>query len=141
MESIYTDGTYLRQNPNWHQDDSAWKADHIQALLARNGITEPGSLCEVGCGAGYEVWHLAHRYGCDAWGIDTDPRKGWSALAGPRVHLIEGDMADATALPSTHFDRVVSFTVWEHVRRPVGAQVLVPGQQPGVGAFQEATTR
>ena len=52
MESIYTDGTYLKQNPNWHQDDSAWKADHILSLLKRNGVEAPGSICEVGCGAG-----------------------------------------------------------------------------------------
>src|SRR5262249_10160845 len=49
--TIYTDGTYLRNNPAWHADDSAWKARHIAAILARHGI-EPATLCEVGCGAG-----------------------------------------------------------------------------------------
>jgi SAM-dependent methyltransferase len=107
---------------------SRGRLDNIHQRIGLAGM----AALEVGCGAGYEVWHLAHRYGCDAWGIDTDPRKGWSALAGPRVHLIEGDMAAATALPSTHFDRVVSFTVWEHVRRPVEAiaelhRVMKPG--------------
>ena len=38
MDSIYTDGTYLRNNPEWHADDSAWKADHVARLLERNAL-------------------------------------------------------------------------------------------------------
>ncbi len=35
MDTIYTNGTYLQQNPVWHQDDSAWKAGHILRILER----------------------------------------------------------------------------------------------------------
>ena len=39
MEStIYSDGTYLANNPGWHADDSAWKAGHIATMLARHAI-------------------------------------------------------------------------------------------------------
>ena len=38
MESIYTDGTYLTNNPDWHVDDSAWKAAHVATMLERHGI-------------------------------------------------------------------------------------------------------
>jgi SAM-dependent methyltransferase len=90
------------------------------------------TVLEVGCGSGYEVWHLAHQLGADAWGIDIDEREGWPALAGERVHLIAGDMADATALPTATFDRAISFTVWEHITRPLEAiaelaRVMRPG--------------
>src|ERR1043165_3987400 len=51
MESIYTDGTYLRNNPDWHVDDSPWKAKHIATMLERHGIV-PATVCEIGCGAG-----------------------------------------------------------------------------------------
>lgn len=51
MESMYKDGTYLANNPNWHEQDSSWKAGKISQLLAKNGIY-PSTLCEVGCGAG-----------------------------------------------------------------------------------------
>ena len=35
MDSIYTNGTYLRNNPVWHADDSAWKAGHVATMLER----------------------------------------------------------------------------------------------------------
>ena len=83
------------------------------------------TVLEVGCGSGYEVWHVAHQLG-------ADEREGWPALAGERVHLIAGDMADAVALPSAAFDRAISFTVWEHITRPLEAiaelaRVMRPG--------------
>ena len=90
------------------------------------------SVLEVGCGSGYEVWHLAHQLGADAWGIDIDEREGWADLRGDRVHLVAADMADATPLPTAFFDRVMSFTVWEHIARPLEAiaelaRVMRPG--------------
>jgi hypothetical protein len=51
MDTIYSDGTYLRNNPDWHVDDSPWKAKHIAAMLERHGIV-PTTVCEIGCGAG-----------------------------------------------------------------------------------------
>lgn len=90
------------------------------------------TVLEVGCGAGYEVWYLAHHFGCDAWGIDTQPRTAWLTLFGERVHLVEGDIAAGDRLPKDAFDRVISFTVWEHITRPIEAiaelhRVMKPG--------------
>ena len=51
MDSIYTNGTYLRNNPVWHADDSAWKAGHVATMLERHALA-PQSVCEIGCGAG-----------------------------------------------------------------------------------------
>src|SRR5262249_35532558 len=90
------------------------------------------SVLEVGCGSGYEVWHLAHQLGADAWGLDIDEREGWADLRGDRVPLVAADMADATPLPTAFFDRVMSFTVWEHITRPLKAiaelaRVIRPG--------------
>jgi SAM-dependent methyltransferase len=90
------------------------------------------TVLEVGCGSGYEVWHLAHQLGADAWGIDIAEREGWPDLVGDRVHLIAGDMANAPTLPTATFDRAMSFTVWEHITRPVEsiaelARVMKPG--------------
>ena len=58
--TIYSDGTYLTNNPGWHADDSAWKAGHIARMLERHGIA-PASVCEVGCGSGEIVVQLAGR--------------------------------------------------------------------------------
>src|SRR5690242_859167 len=49
--TIYSDGTYFRNNPDWHVDDSAWKARHVAGILQRNAV-KPASVCEIGCGAG-----------------------------------------------------------------------------------------
>ena len=90
------------------------------------------TVLEVGCGAGYEVWFLAHHFGSDAWGIDVSPRNAWSSLVGGRVHLVEGDIAIRGSLPEGTFDRVLSFTVWEHITHPLEAitelaRVMKPG--------------
>ena len=92
----------------------------LEAIHDRIGLAGM-SVLEVGCGAGYEVWYLAHHLGCDAWGIDVTPRRAWQHLAGERVHLVDGDIAEPGILPDEAFDRVISFTVWEHIRRPIEA--------------------
>lgn len=51
MKDIYTKGEYLENNPTWHEEDSAWKAEHILKILSQNYIV-PSSICEIGCGAG-----------------------------------------------------------------------------------------
>lgn len=48
---LYTDGTYLNQNPTWGVEDSAWKAIQIKNILMKHDVF-PESVCEVGCGAG-----------------------------------------------------------------------------------------
>ena len=90
------------------------------------------TVLEVGCGAGYESWFLAHHFGSDAWGIDISPRNAWPALRGERVHLVEGDISVRGSLPEATFDRAISFTVWEHITHPVEAitelaRVMKPG--------------
>lgn len=60
--NIYEDGTYLSNNPNWHEQDSSWKAEKIDRLLKKNGIC-PSTLCEVGCGAGGILSWLSQHYG------------------------------------------------------------------------------
>jgi SAM-dependent methyltransferase len=90
------------------------------------------TVLEVGCGSGVEVWHIAHVFDSDAWGIDNQPRRAWPALAGDRVHLIDGDISMGGDLRSGMFDRVVSNTVWEHLEHPRAAfretfRVMRPG--------------
>src|SRR4051794_34565714 len=59
--SIYENGSYLSNNPTWHEADSPWKAAKIEFLLKKNGIT-PSSVCEVGCGAGGILEWLSERH-------------------------------------------------------------------------------
>jgi predicted TPR repeat methyltransferase len=60
VNNIYTDenGEYLKNNPSWHTEDSAWKAAQISKLLTRNGLN-PKTIAEIGCGAG-EILNQLH---------------------------------------------------------------------------------
>ena len=73
---------------------------------------------EIGCGNGFEVWSLAHNLGCDAHGVDVAHYEPWDQLAGPGVHFECADLAVRSPYPPASFDRIVSFTVWEHVTHP-----------------------
>jgi ubiquinone/menaquinone biosynthesis C-methylase UbiE len=48
---IYTNGDYIKKNPTWHVENSAWKAEQILTMLSKHNLT-PQTICEVGCGAG-----------------------------------------------------------------------------------------
>jgi SAM-dependent methyltransferase len=73
---------------------------------------------EIGCGNGFEVWSLAHNLDCDAYGVDVAHYLPWDQLAGHRVHFECADLSVENPFPKDHFDRVLSFTVWEHVTHP-----------------------
>ena len=75
-------------------------------------------VLEIGCGNGVEVWTMAHALGADAHGIDVLQLGSWDAFAGDRVHFRCGDMAVDNPYPPNSFERVVSYTVWEHVLHP-----------------------
>jgi len=74
----------------------------------------------------------AHQFGADAWGVDVAPRQAWPHLTGDRVHLIAGDISGEHGLRDSTFERVMSFTVWEHIRHPYTAlaqtyRIMKPG--------------
>ncbi|MFA4905539.1 MAG: methyltransferase domain-containing protein [Candidatus Margulisiibacteriota bacterium] len=48
---LYTDGSYLKNNPTWHLEDSEWKANNILRMIEKNKLA-PKTICEIGCGAG-----------------------------------------------------------------------------------------
>jgi hypothetical protein len=47
----YVNGSYYARHPGWHDEDAAWKAREIAALLRRNDVT-PRRVVEVGSGSG-----------------------------------------------------------------------------------------
>jgi SAM-dependent methyltransferase len=128
----YASHPIVRSAPTYDRESiakrSRWRLAGIHDRIGLSG----GTVLEVGCGAGFEVWYLAHQFGADAWGIDVTARDGWPALRGERVHLIEGDIAGDHGLAPGSFDRAISFTVWEHITQPEAAlrelfRVLKPG--------------
>jgi SAM-dependent methyltransferase len=113
MDTIYTDGTYLKNNPAWHQTDSAWKAAHILRILERNSI-EPASVCEVGCGAGEILRSLAARMPPSTRFVGYEISPEAHALcrekSASNVSYKLGDMDDGMV-----FEVAMAIDVFEHV--------------------------
>ena len=113
-QTIYSDGTYLRNNPEWHADDSPWKAGHIARLLQRHAV-EPASICEVGCGAGEILRSLASelpdvpRF----FGYEISPQ-AYRLCAAKSGGKFAFKLANLLEEPG-FFDVVMAIDVFEHV--------------------------
>jgi hypothetical protein len=115
-EKLYTNGRYLEQNPAWDREDSPWKADQVEGILRLNRI-EPGSICEVGCGAGGVLAALRLRYPDNEMaGYDISPHAAhfWQHHAGLNIDFQVGDfLADVDC-----FDTILLLDVLEHLADP-----------------------
>ena len=115
MDTIYSDGTYLRNNPAWHIDDSPWKAKHIATMLERHGIV-PTTVCEIGCGAGEILRALSTHLEPSArfFGYEISPNayEICSAKSSPRFTFRLANLLDDEA---ARFDVVMAIDVFEHV--------------------------
>lgn len=112
--TIYSDGTYLRNNPDWHVDDSPWKAKHVAAMLERHAIV-PSTVCEIGCGAGEVLRSLSTRLepGTRFFGYEISP-DAYAICArksDERLAFRLGDLLDS----DERFDVAMAIDVFEHV--------------------------
>lgn len=58
---IYMDGTYLKNNDGWHQEDSPYKCKLVSETIERTN-TRFETCCDVGCGAGLVSELLSIRF-------------------------------------------------------------------------------
>jgi hypothetical protein len=49
MKEMYEADLYAEKNPTWHEEDSPWKASHVERMIKRNNLPHQ-RICEVGCG-------------------------------------------------------------------------------------------
>jgi len=114
MSRIYEDGTYLDNNPSWHEEDSQWKAQHINYIMMKNSLC-PKKICEVGCGAGEILNQLSELYvNCEFIGYEISPQAFELCNAKSKPNLtfrLEDILKDDNA----HFDIVMAIDVFEHV--------------------------
>ena len=112
--TIYSDGTYFRNNPGWHVDDSAWKARHVADMLARNGV-QPASVCEVGCGAGEVLRSLASELPDTArfvgYDISPDAYRLCAPKSGGNIDFRFGNLLEEPV----EYDLAMAIDVFEHV--------------------------
>lgn len=52
MDTRYTDGTYLTDNPTWHAEDAPWKLTHVLRALKNARVDTFSTVCDLGCGSG-----------------------------------------------------------------------------------------
>lgn len=117
--NLYTDGTYLTSNPNWHLEESPWKAQQVIDVIHRNGL-QPASICDVGCGAGEILKILSERLpGRISYaGYDISPQ----ALALSKSRSTENISFHLGAQPkeAKSYDLILGLDVIEHVEDYIG---------------------
>lgn len=116
MKNIYTDinGDYLNNNPNWHVEDSPWKAKQIMRMITRNPL-ELGTVAEIGCGAG-EILNQLHAsmsnnvnfYGFD---ISEDAINLCSTRRKNRLEFFNQNLLEV----NVKYDLLLMMDVFEHV--------------------------
>jgi SAM-dependent methyltransferase len=117
-QSAYNDGTYRKNNPDWHATDSGWKAESIAAVLEKNSVAFE-SCVEVGCGAGRVIAHLAEclpgkRY--TGYDISADAAALWRSAPQTSVAYRLGDFTSSTE----SYDLLLLIDVFEHVEDYIG---------------------
>jgi SAM-dependent methyltransferase len=114
-KSIYEDGTYLCNNPTWHEQDSPWKAQNIDRLLKKNSIF-PSTICELGCGAGGILkWlseHDANKTRFFGYEISPHAFEVCKKKIAPNLEYFNKNLFDD---PEAVFDVVMAIDVFEHV--------------------------
>ncbi|HEY6455347.1 MAG TPA: class I SAM-dependent methyltransferase [Steroidobacteraceae bacterium] len=117
-ENRYLDGEYLATNPTWGEEDSAWKARMIQRLWNRSGLAVPGTVAEIGCGAGGILAALRASF------PDSVRFEGFD-IAPAAIQLAQQHAAARLAYhcedltkSGRNFDMLLCIDVFEHVENP-----------------------
>jgi len=117
-EHRYSGDEYLASNPTWGQEDSAWKAARIHRLWKRSGLPVPGTVAEIGCGAGRILASLQPRFPDSVVysGYDIAPAAIRMAQrhAGERLSYHCEDLIQS----ARKFDALLCIDVFEHVENP-----------------------
>lgn len=114
------DSGYLHANPTWHVEDSPWKATQIIKLITRNNL-QPGTIAEIGCGAGEILNQLYHRLDGDhidfsGYEIAPDAYKLAQTREKNRMHFYHEDLLQNDRT----FDLLLMMDVFEHVEDYIG---------------------
>jgi SAM-dependent methyltransferase len=115
MKEIYLDGTYIDNNPSWHEEHSPWKARKIRDIINRNSLI-PKRICEVGCGAGEILNQLSLQYDGNVkfFGYEISPQAFALCSRKSKTNLVF-NLHDLLKDDDAYFDIVMAIDVFEHV--------------------------
>jgi SAM-dependent methyltransferase len=119
MTDTYSDGSYLRQNPTWHEEDSGWKAAEILKMIERNKL-DLSFVGDVGCGSGQVLVELAKTLGnsIEYYGFETSPD---AFLICKRKETINIKYLHEDIIPNDiFFDLLLVIDVFEHTENYLG---------------------
>jgi SAM-dependent methyltransferase len=132
LNDEYRSKPFVTEPPEYDQASREERARR-RLLDVHHAVDLAGKrVLELGCGGGFEVWYLSHHFGSDAWGVDVSERGGWETLADERTHFVCADIGTDSPFEAGMFDRVISFSVLEHVVHPYTVlkeiyRILAPG--------------
>ena len=112
---IYTTGEYLGNNPTWHVEDSAWKAQRIFKIIERNNL-QPKSVCEVGCGSGeiLNQLYLKMPETVDFTGYEISPQ-AFELCKTRNKQRLNFNLGDLVRQENVYFDVLLCIDVFEHI--------------------------
>lgn len=118
--SRYLNGAYLAKVKDWHAGDSPWKASKVLQMIEKHRLA-PGSVYDIGCGAGEILVELQKNWKADVRlaGFDISPQA--ISLAKPkeneRLEFHQEDFLETAASPP---DLTLVLDVFEHVPDYIG---------------------
>ena len=118
MSDRYSNGSYLKHNSDWHQEDSPYKAGLVIKMLEQSQLHFK-NCADVGCGAGLVASLLARKYrdkqfvGFD---ISNDVGQFWRENDADNLTFSLQDIAGV----QEKFDLVLCLDVFEHVDDYIG---------------------
>ncbi len=118
LQDIYSDGTYLQNNPGWHLEEADWKALEILKLMEFHKFA-PTSVVEVGCGAGGIISNLAKKLpNVNFEGFDIAPylTQVWPKFADENLSLELKDFLEVDKF----YDVALLLDVFEHIPDYIG---------------------
>lgn len=118
LQKIYDvkESEYLQKNPNWHIEDSPFKAKQVQKMMQRNNL-KPKTVVEIGCGAG-EILNQLHQNLDDqtiqfeGFDVAPDAIQLCQSRVKPRLQFFEENLLERTDL---YYDLLLMMDVFEHV--------------------------
>lgn len=91
------------------------RVDRIDRLFDVTGKR----VLDLGCGRGEVAHELASAWDCEVTGVDIEPYSSWRELDRPNLRFRQVDLSDRHDIPLRSFDVIYSYSVMEHVRRPL----------------------
>jgi SAM-dependent methyltransferase len=112
--NVFLTGEYLQKIPQWHVEDSPWKADGVLRILERNRLS-PRTVGEVGCGTGEVLRQLQLRMPPHCLFTGYDISSEAIALSRSRENdRLHCQVADVLHEPCPRFEVLLLLDVLEH---------------------------